>query len=387
MSRENLLVKFNDEMPIISTSLTRDLCFQNNLLGAAYPEIFGYRIDDQTDAAHFAIVDRAISYFHRLNDSCDLGKYENNDMWGHRLRENYFDFERALLEKDREVVSRTLRTVCETSLVTGFYLSDIMERSGNQGVAWHIFDTLLSMASAFGYPIENPEQGNHSLAGIDFEEIFDFVLQHVPALRHPPRAGGGIFGIRIVNGVIAWRDLVAAFNATRVVENLGNLPKTICEIGGGMGSLAYYLAKMGVSSSVFDIPVVSLLQSYFLMTNLGGDQVWIYGEDPNPSAKVRIMPWWELPSEEDSKFSLVVNVDSLPEIELDVALNYIDLIHAKGRDLFLSINQESRALNTGSNYQNVVGDLVAVRGGLKRTYRFPYWLRAGYVEELYQIVK
>ncbi|MGV0992246.1 MAG: putative sugar O-methyltransferase [Mycobacterium sp.] len=392
MPRDKFLLKFNDETPTISSPLTREWCYQNNLYGAKYPEVFGFRIDDQNDSAHLAIVDRAIDYFHRLNDSYDLSKYENDDMWGHRLRDNYFDFEKALLQRDRESVSETLRKVCDTKLVTGFYLSDMLERSGSQedvlqGVAWHIFDTLVSMASAFGYPIENPEQGNHSLAHIDFEEIFEFVLQHVPALRHPPRAGGGIFGVRTLNGVIAWRDFSAAFNATRVVENLGNLPRKVCEIGGGMGSLAYYLARMGVSSSVFDIPVVSLLQSYFLMTSLGGDQVWIYGEEPNPSAKVRILPWWELVNTNDNDFSLVVNVDSLAEIELGVALNYVDLIHSKGQHLFLSINQESGALNTDRTFQNIVGDLVAIRGGFKRTYRFPYWLRAGYVEELFQIVK
>lgn len=392
MPRERFLLKSSDKMQTISNHLSRGWCYQNNLYGAQYPDVFGFRIDGQTDATHLAIVDRAIDYFHRLNDSYDLSKYENDDMWGHRLRDNYFDFEKALLQRDRKVVSETLRKVCETKLVTGFYLSDMLEMRGSQeeillGVEWHIFDTLLSMASAFGYPIENPEQGNHSLAHVDFEQIFEFVLHHVPALRHPPRAGGGIFGIMTRNGVIAWRDLSAAFNATRVVENLGVLPRKVCEIGGGMGSLAYYLARMGVSSSVFDIPVVSLLQSYFLMTSLGGDQVWIYGEDPNPSAKIRILPWWELESAKDDDFSLVVNVDSLAEIELAIASNYVNLIHAKGQNLFLSINQESAAPNTDRTFQNIVGDLVAIRGGFKRTYRFPYWLRAGYVEELFQILK
>lgn len=387
MPRDKFLLKFNDETPMIPGPLTREMCFQNNLQGARTPEVFGIRSDDQNDSTHLAIVDRAIDYFHRLNDSFDLPKYENDDMWGHRLRENYFGFEKALLKRDHEKVSQTLRNVCETPLVTGFYLSDILERSGNQEVAWHIFDTLVSMASAFGYPIENPEQGNHSLAELDFEQIFEFVLHHVPALRYPPRAGGGIFGIRTPEGVIAWRDLIAAHNATRVVENLGTLPRTVCEIGGGMGGLGYYLARMGTAVSIFDIPIVSLLQSYFLMTNLGADQVWIYGEDPNPSAKVRIQPWWELQDMADNAFSLTVNVDSLAEIELGIALNYIDLIHTKTEHLFLSINQESGAWNTDRTRQNIVGDLVATRGGFKRTYRFPYWLRAGYVEELYRVLK
>ena len=61
------------------------------------------------------------------------------------------------------------------------------------------------------------------------------------------------------------------------------------------------------------------------------------------------------------------------------------LFREKGAGLFLSINQEAQARNTGDQVQSVVSDLVTRNGGFNRSYRFPHWMRAGYVEELYRI--
>jgi hypothetical protein len=64
---------------------------------------------------------------------------------------------------------------------------------------------------------------------------------------------------------------------------------------------------------------------------------------------------------------------------------HIRLIHTKGRGFFLSINQEGQALDTFCVPQSVVCRLVEESGGFERSYRFPHWMRAGYVEELYRI--
>lgn len=71
---------------------------------------------------------------------------------------------------------------------------------------------------------------------------------------------------------------------------------------------------------------------------------------------------------------------------MSAATEYVRLIGEKEPGVFLSINQEARANNTDDHPQSVVHELVASVAGLRRTYRFPYWMRAGYVEELYQIL-
>jgi len=119
------------------------------------------------------------------------------------------------------------------------------------------------------------------------------------------------------------------------------------------------------------------------MKSLGPDQVSLHGE-PRGAARVRVAPYWELENEPDNHYSLFVNQDSMPEIEAATVVSYLQLIRRKGRGLFLSLNQESGGLNTRNTAQSIVYELVARVGGFRRLARYPYWMRAGYVEELYE---
>jgi putative sugar O-methyltransferase len=176
------------------------------------------------------------------------------------------------------------------------------------------------------------------------------------------------------------------YTASRAHDLLGDAKaKSVCEIGGGTGTLAYYLANAGMDEVwVFDLPIVSLVQAYYLMKSLGPDEVWLYGEAPR-AVRVRLLPYWEFENAPERHFALVINQDSLPEIEVAAAREYVRLFREKGIGLFLSINQEARARNAGDHFQSVVSDVVARNGGFSRSYRFPHWMRAGYVEELYRI--
>jgi hypothetical protein len=51
--------------------------------------------------------------------------------------------------------------------------------------------------------------------------------------------------------------------------------------------------------------------------------------------------------------------------------------------LFLSINQEARSPNMELGQQNRVIDLVHDHGGLRLLHRSRYWMRQGYVEEVF----
>jgi hypothetical protein len=50
---------------------------------------------------------------------------------------------------------------------------------------------------------------------------------------------------------------------------------------------------------------------------------------------------------------------------------------------FLSINQEAKAPNLDVGRQNCVAELVETHGGLQRIARHRYWMRQGYVEEVF----
>jgi len=156
--------------------------------------------------------------------------------------------------------------------------------------------------------------------------------------------------------------------------------KTVCEIGGGTGTLAFYIAKTCAESiMIADLPIVSIIQGYYLMKSLGPKSVHLAGE-PSGSEKIKLIPYWELDDIPEKSVSLFINSDSLPEIDGNIAEHYMELIKNKGSNAFLSINQEAQV-----NNQGLVQNLIEKAGGFKRVYRFPHWMLRGYVEELYKI--
>jgi hypothetical protein len=88
----------------------------------------------------------------------------------------------------------------------------------------------------------------------------------------------------------------------------------------------------------------------------------------------------------DRTFDLVLNSDSFPEIPRDVVAGYLRAIARKSRRYFFSINQESEGpMGPHRIPQTVVPRLADEVPALSRVQRFPYWLRRGYVEELYEV--
>jgi hypothetical protein len=109
--------------------------------------------------------------------------------------------------------------------------------------------------------------------------------------------------------------------------------------------------------------------------------VGLYGEPP---ASIRLLPYWALDKEPDRSCDLAVNTDSLPEMGRATALGYLPKLRRVVRDVFLSINQEAKAPVPGVGEQHCVGELVSESGGWERLSRNRYWLRQGFVEEVYR---
>jgi hypothetical protein len=72
-------------------------------------------------------------------------------------------------------------------------------------------------------------------------------------------------------------------------------------------------------------------------------------------------------------YDIVLNVDSLTEMDATVASEYIEQIKKRSA-MFLSINHESNSFT--------VRDMIGHMNGYSR---YPYWMRKGYVEELVKL--
>jgi hypothetical protein len=204
-----------------------------------------------------------------------------------------------------------------------------------------------------------------------------------------PRAGGGLFGVQTAHGVYGFGDTTGMRAALRVQELLetsgAGAEVTVCEIGGGLGVLAYYATLMGPKRyRIYDLPTVSLLQAYFLMRSLGEDRVWLWGEGGRAADGVALYPHWTF-AEYAAPTQVFVNQDSMTEINLPEARAYVAGIARARPDYFLSINEEATAPDSVGGVKHRVSDLMDAHPEMRRVYRCRDWMRKGWVEELYAL--
>jgi hypothetical protein len=252
-------------------------------------------------------------------------------------------------------------------------------------------DKLVSLAEAVGsLPVENPEQGPFGVSlHTDPDELVATISQRLGVSIAPPDIDGGLLKLETGQGLFGERDANAIFTAHLLRRVLaGHEAPRICEIGGGSGRAAYWSQRLGLASyTIIDLPHVNVVQGYYLLKSLAGKRVVLYGEqtpEDEPAALV-IWPNHAIAEIASPDYDLVLNQDSMPEMNPDIVDDYLRWIRLACRGLFMSINHESRpAYGTGLRHVSVPEAVEAI-GGFERQDRFPYWLRRGYVVELYRV--
>jgi hypothetical protein len=266
--------------------------------------------------------------------------------------------------------------------------------SGLAARAWGLrcLDGLASLAEAVGVvAVENPEQGG---AGLAFDAGLPRMLAALDAelgfrLEFPDvgaPAGLSIDGRLVTSDTPdqiyaalrldqAIRMHIGESNGTRVAPQ-------VVEIGGGYGAMCHWFVKRRKgdfgSYTVVDLPIVNVLQGYFLGRVLGPDYVSLYGEE---AATIRVLPNFAL-DDVASPFGVLVNKDSMPEMPAVAMNRYLEWGAKNCNGLFYSYNQEA-AMEFLGERQGVVHRAVKDIGGFKRLSRNRAWVREGYVEEVY----
>jgi hypothetical protein len=135
------------------------------------------------------------------------------------------------------------------------------------------------------------------------------------------------------------------------------------------------------------LPTTNVLQGYYAMKTLGADAVSLSGERaPGDAAGlVQILPTQAIAQIGDAAFDLVLNQDSFPEMSAATVHEYLRWIRRSCAGALLSINHESRSSYGHGLRHVVVPEAVAEVGGYELRHRYPYWLRRGYVVELYAV--
>lgn len=358
----------------------------HDLISYQLPDIFSFRVDS-ADENQDLIARRLIDYYFYMRAE---GERKNiptiKEGWA-QFSQVFMDFSAVLESRNIRSVSDTLLQVCTTPLVYGFnsyhrYPAIAQDVRARMFESYLTIDRLLSLAESVGAAFPQcPYQGRWGHHDLDATALVNRIKLRIPFDISPPKAGGGAFGVQTSDGIISSQDILAIYVANRANSILSDCAqKTICEIGGGSGTLACYLTRTCAESiMIADLPIVSVIQGYYLMKSVGLKSVNLSGEPVTLEHKTRLIPYWELDEIPGKSVSLFINTDSMPEIDDDIAEHYMELIKDKGSNTFLSINQETQA-------GEAVQDLVEKARGFKRVYRFPHWMLRGYVEELYEIV-
>ena len=162
--------------------------------------------------------------------------------------------------------------------------------------------------------VENPEQGpwgENAQTAID--DLLAKISKTLAIDISPPRYLGSYWGLGSPFGVFSHRILDCLYAAVRAKQILkvsgGN---GIVEIGGGAALTASYARRFGVERyMIVDLPTVALCQGFVLSEE---SDLRLYGE-PKTAPVFLAAPWEyaSLPHVQPS--DLLLNVDSLPEIE------------------------------------------------------------------------
>ena len=340
---------------------------------------------------------RLITAYHLSIESTNSANYtrKENDLWSDIVEKELADLILILNNKDAAKLVDYLMHFGESYTWFGglcFSLDGYNYLNKDEkNVAISYFDKLICLAEAVGaISHENPEQGawgEH--VKLDVNTLTQLVAQSTGTSLQVPPGIVPVTGIETPIGPIHYRHLNAYYAAWRV-KNLANKSDqsgtSVCEFGAGNGIAAFYASRMGVDSyTTLDLPITNVFSAWFLINALGGDKVSLHGEVPRASG-VTILPSWKCADIPADAFDVVLNQDSFPEIDRTLLLSYFDVIVKTSQAYFLSINHETESPMADVKHSHV-SKILRHHQHFRLLARSKYWVREGYVEELYQISK
>jgi hypothetical protein len=283
-----------------------------------------------------------------------------------------------------EINKMNLDNMANTELVWGIY-GGYPGNEGNPTINRKAIENLAKAIGTMG--VQNPEGGVNLWPIVNNEALTDSeLLRKIEneigfKINLPDFIGGGDI-TKTDYGIITDRHCHYLWILKRILDLYPyrcDRKISIIEIGAGMGFLGYFLDKIGYYDyTIIDLAYSNMIQSYFLHKNLPERKMILSGDVKNPfDAKyknaLKILHASDFKDIPSGRFDIMINIDGLTEMNLNQAHEYVNNDYAR---LLLSINHEMNSCR--------VIDICKATKILK--YRYPFWLRDGYVEELYQSI-
>lgn len=293
------------------------------------------------------------------------------------LKQNIHD---ALARGETQSLSELLRDPSRNYLFYGFdglHSGAMRDNPSCKLCASNDYDNLLRLCEAVGATrLEQPESYQFDSEPPIPREVEDLLalLDGKLGVRVDfPNPFPNEVGLRSSRGIASYRAIHSIYQAKRLKDLTKRYQRPrVLEIGGGLGRTAYYARKFGILDyTIVDIPMTAVAQAYFLSRSLGPGEVALVGESlSRDTVKILSPPEFFVSNQ---YYDVVINVDSLPELGQQQAIDCISAIRARSA-VFLSINHEL--------LPTLVRDLCPLS-----QMRMPYWMRRGYVEEIYEFEK
>lgn len=301
--------------------------------------------------------------------------------WEKRFLLNKADIHTIIYkEQNLEKLKELLSNPYHSELWRGFEMPtksirwDNKTRDELDQIGWKNFDKLYRTAEAMNAErLWNPENGVPKQIPTT-DVLIKKIEKKLGVELKFPFPYPNMFGLKSYRGILGYRTIWGLYCAWLISQYK---PQSVLEIGAGLGWIAYHASKFNVKEYyIIDIPLTALASSHFLGLTRGEKNIILYGEENNtktPDTHYTILPPHAFP--ENKTFDLIINVDSMTEMGKEAAENYIKQIKRTTKR-FISINHEANPFT--------VAELLEKDSDVKNYSRKPFWVRTGYVEEIFE---
>jgi hypothetical protein len=323
---------------------------------------------DVSDASLAARIRRAFA----ISDQRTSGGAEG--MW-RQLNAMKEDVREALLSGTDEEVAELLRHPERTDLLYGFEncTRTLLERDARSG---HDFagggrlmeEQFLRLGEACGLrPARHPESSRQP-PPLDIETLLRALDEALGFRIDFPNPFAFEMGVATSRGIASYRAIHALYQVWLLAQHA--LPgERVLEIGAGLGRAAYYAYRAGFRDyTIIDLPMTNVAQADFLGRVLPSSAVALASEPEDAPIRIRDISWRP---DRHERFAVVINADSLTEMDRADATSYVELAAAMDAT-FISLNHEANGFTSR--------ELLQAR--FPRVTRARHWLRDGYVVEV-----
>lgn len=333
---------------------------------------------NETTENDVLLISRLIQSY--LNSDNEM--HRGQSMWQHIFNQNHQHLHEIIKKGAFDAAAAILRHPCDSDLFYGIdnlchsFQNLFQNPQSAKNYADVCLDGMVRFGEAIGaFPLDNPESYYASPIIYQINTVISHLEQFLNLSLVFPNPYKNEYGVQSTKGIISARVPQALYQAWKIKQLVKDIKNPrVLEIGAGVGRTAYYAHLMGIKDyTIIDLPFTALCSGYFLGRTLGENQVIFHGENRNETENLIKVLTPDDFINDDIKYDLIINVDSMTEMDPAMARAYLKKI-ASSTNMFLSINHEFNPITVLNLVKEIIPSTLI--------FRHPYWLRQGYVEEL-----